>query len=143
MAYNYYRKRHYNRSKKQNQEYAMQMNDLWDLFQNESPYNQWNLSAHMDSAYFYDHEKEIKIRLSNHSADNQYHDLFDTENSYLLINIQASKLQFKDIIDNELSNILATIHQLNLSKYRFINITKQNINCFYKNYKTKKDVFPR
>lgn len=74
---------------------------------------------------------------------NQYHDLFDTENNYLLINIQASKLQFKDVIDNELSNILTTIYQLDLSKYRFINVTKQNINCFYKNYKTKKDVFPR
>lgn len=40
MAYNYYRKRNYNRSKKQNQEYATQMNELWNLFQNESPYNQ-------------------------------------------------------------------------------------------------------
>ena len=71
-------------------------------------------------------------------ADNQYHDLFDTENSYLLVNIQASKLHFKDVIDNELSNILKTIHQLDLSKYRFINVSKQNINCFYKGYKTKK-----
>lgn len=141
MAYNYYRKRHYNRSKNQNREYAEQMDDLWNLFQNEEPYKQWSLSTRMDSAYYYDSDREIEIRLSNHSADNKYHDLHNTE--YLFVNVQASKLDFKKMIDNDIKPLLQVLDTLDLSKYRFINVTKQNINCFYKNYKTKKDVIPR
>lgn len=141
MSYNYYRKRHYNRSKKQNREYAQQMDDLWSTFQEKEPYKQWILSTRMDSAYFYDHDNEIKIRLSNHSADNQYHDLHDTENQYLLINVQSSKLDFVKTIDEKVPMILSKIEQLDLDRYRFINVTKDKIHCYYKNYKTKRDSF--
>lgn len=97
----------------------------------------WELSSMKDSAYK-DFGK-YEVRLSNHSADNQYHDL---ENGKLLVNIKASKLNFVDIIENHLQKIIEKIETLDLEQYRFINATnlENNIKCYYKGYKSKKDV---
>lgn len=130
--YNAYRKRSFTATDNQRREYAKKMDELSEEF---SKLEGWNLSSVKDSAY-----KDFgnySVRLSNHSADNNYHNL---DGGYLLINIKASKLDFVDIINNKLDEILEKINTLDLEKYRFINVTKSNINCYYKGYKTKKDV---
>ncbi|EMC43571.1 anti-CRISPR protein AcrIIA5 [Streptococcus mutans] len=132
--YNSYRKRNFNRSDKQRREYAQAMEELEQTFEN---LEDWNLSSMKDSAYK-DYDK-FEVRLSNHSADNQYHNLQDGK---LIINIKASKMNFVWIIENKLDAILEKVNKLDLSKYRFINATSldHDIKCYYKNYKTKKDV---
>lgn len=132
--YNSYRKRSFNRSDKQRREYAQQMDDLEKSFES---LDGWCLSSMKDSAYKnYDN---YQVRLSNHSADNKYHDL---ENGYLIVNIKSSKLNFINIIENHLDTILEKIDNLDLNKYRFINATNldKDIKCYLKGYKTKKDV---
>ena len=132
--YNSYRHRYYDISKTKAKEYASQMSAIREFFDNNK---EWSLSSHGDSCYRY--FDKYTIRLSNHSADNQYHDLsgkFD-----LLINIKCSKLDFVQIIQQKLDKIIKQINKLPLNKYRFINISNQHINCFYKEYKTKKDVY--
>lgn len=132
--YNSYRKRSFNRSDKQRREYAQAMDNLEQAFEN---LDGWYLSSMMDSAYK-DFGK-YEIRLSNHSADNRYHDL---DNGRLIVNIKASKLNFVDIIENKLDKIIEKIDSLDLDKYRFINATNKehDIKCYYKGFKTKKDV---
>lgn len=132
--YNSYRKRSFNRSDKQRREYAQAMEELEQAFEN---LDGWYLSSMKDSAYK-DFGK-YEIRLSNHSADNRYHDL---ENGHLIVNVKASKLNFVDIIENKLDKIIEKIDKLDLEKYRFINATKldQDIKCYHKGFKTKKDV---
>ncbi|MCB5077988.1 anti-CRISPR protein [Streptococcus phage phiKSM96] len=132
--YNSYRKRSFNRSDKQRREYAQAMEELEQTFEN---LEDWNLSSMKDSAYK-DYDK-YEVRLSNHSADNQYHNL---QYGKLIINIKASKMNFVWIIENKLDAILEKVNKLDLSKYRFINATSldHDIKCYYKNYKTKKDV---
>ena len=132
--YNPYIKRSFNRSDKQRREYAQAMEELEQAFEE---LDGWHLSSMMDSAYK-DFEK-YQVRLSNHSADNQYHDL---ENGYLIVNVKASKLNFVDIIENKLDKILEKVDKLDLDKYRFINATnlEHDIKCYIKGYKTKKDV---
>lgn len=133
MGYNRYRKRSYNRSKNQNREYAQQMEALEIFFDG---LDEWILSSMKDSAY--KSFENYEVRLSNHSADNKYHDL---ENGTLLVNIKTSKLKFQEIIETKLDDILKVVNNLDLEKYRFINIVNGNINCYLKNYKTKKEVF--
>ncbi|AAC79572.1 ORF56 [Streptococcus phage 01205] len=87
--YNSYRKRSFNRSDKQRREYAQEMDRLEQTFEK---LDGWYLSSMKDSAYK-DFGK-YEIRLSNHSADNKYHDL---ENGRLIVNVKASKLKFVDI----------------------------------------------
>lgn len=132
--YNSYRKRSFNRSDKQRREYAQAMDNLEQAFEN---LDGWYLSSMMDSAYK-DFGK-YEIRLSNHSADNKYHDL---DNGRLIVNIKASKLNFVDIIEKKLDKIIDKIDSLDLDKYRFINATnmEHDIKCYYKGFKTKKDV---
>lgn len=132
--YNSYRKRSFNRSDKQRREYAQAMEELEQAFEN---LDGWYLSSMKDSAYK-DFGK-YEIRLSNHSADNKYHDL---ENGHLIVNVKASKLNFVDIIENKIDKIIEKIETLDLDKYRFINATKMenDIKCYYKGFKTKKDV---
>ena len=132
--YNYYRKRSFNRSDKQRREYAQAMDNLEKAFEN---LDGWSLSSMMDSTYK-DFGK-YEIRLSNHSADNKYHNL---DNGRLIVNIKASKLNFVDIIENKLDKIIEKIDSLDLDKYRFINATnmEHDIKCYYKGFKTKKDV---
>lgn len=132
--YNSYRKRSFNRSDKQRQEYALEMKELEQKFES---LDGWNLSSMKDSAY--KNFEHYEVRLSNHSADNQYHDL---ENGHLIVNIKASKLNFVNIIENKLDVILEKIDKLDINKYRFINATNldKDIKCYLKGYKTKKDV---
>lgn len=132
--YNAYRKRSFNRSDKQRREYAQAMEELENAFEN---LDGWHLSNMMDSAY--KNFDNYQVRLSNHSADNKYHDL---ENGYLIVNIKASKLHFVDIIENKLDKILEKVDKLELDKYRFINATnlEHDIKCYLKGYKTKKEV---
>lgn len=133
-GYNSYRKRSFNRSDKQRREYAQAMDNLEQAFEN---LDGWYLSSMKDSAY--KNFDKYQVRLSNHSADNKYHDL---ENGYLIVNIKASKLNFVDIIENKLDKIIEKIDSLDLDKYRFINATnmEHDIKCYYKGFKTKKDV---
>lgn len=132
--YNAYRKRSFNRSDKQRREYAQAMEELENAFDN---LDGWHLSNMMDSAY--KDFDNYQVRLSNHSADNKYHDL---ENGYLIVNVKASKLHFVDIIENKLDKILEKVDKLELDKYRFINATnlEHDIKCYLKGYKTKKEV---
>ena len=132
--YNAYRKRSFNRSDKQRREYAQTMEELENAFDN---LDGWHLSNMMDSAY--KNFDNYQVRLSNHSADNKYHDL---ENGYLIVNVKASKLNFVDIIENKLDKILEKVDNLDLDKYRFINANnlENDIKCNLKGYKTKKEV---
>lgn len=135
--YNAYRKRSFNRSDTQRREYAQAMDELSQAFDELSQHG-WSISSHLDSAYKnYDY---YQVRLSNHSADNQYHDIYE---GYLIVNIKASKQDFVTIIEHKLSGILAKIDSLDLSLYRFINVTNggSRLTCYYKGFKTKKDVF--
>ena len=135
--YNTYRKRSFNRSDTQRREYAQAMEELSQAFDELSQYG-WSISSHLDSAYKnYDY---YQVSLSNHSADNQYHDIHE---GYLIVNIKASKQDFVTIIEHKLSGILTKVDTLDLSSYRFINITNKGrrLTCYYKGYKTKKDVF--
>ena len=135
--YNTYRKRSFNRSDTQRREHAQAMEELSQAFDELSQYG-WSISSHLDSAYKnYDY---YQVSLSNHSADNQYHDIHE---GYLIVNIKASKQDFVTIIEHKLSGILAKVDTLNLSSYRFINVTNngRRLTCYYKGYKTKKDVF--
>lgn len=134
--YNAYRKRSFNHSDTQQREYAQAMDELSQAFDELSQYG-WSISSHLDSAYKnYDY---YQVRLSNHSADNQYHDIYE---GYLIVNIKASKLDFVKIIEHRLSGILDKIDTLDLSPYRFINVTNngRRLTCYYKGFKTKKDV---
>ena len=133
MSYNRYRHRHYNISKTKARNYAQEMEDLEQQFDQLAD---WSLSSMKDSAYKY--FGDFEIRLSNHSANNQYHDL---ENGTLLINVKLSKLHFIEFIENELDSLLKKLNDIELTKYRFINVVDTHINCFYKEFKTKKDVF--
>lgn len=135
--YNSYRKRSFNRSAKQCREYAETMNELEEAFDN---LDGWYLSSMKDSAY--QNYDKYQIRLSNHSADNKYHNL---ENGFLIVNIKSSKLNFINIIENHLNKIIEKIEKLELSKYRFINVTNPDsdfkITAYYKGFKTKNEVF--
>ena len=134
--YNAYRKRSFNRSDTQRREYAQAMENLSQAFDELSQYG-WSISSHLDSAYKnYDY---YQVRLSNHSADNQYHDIHE---GYLIVSVKASKQDFVEIIEHKLSGILSKVDALGLSLYRFINVTNNGsrLTCYYKGYKTKKDV---
>lgn len=132
--YNAYRKRSFNMSDSKRKEYAQAMDELEQAF---DELDGWILSSKMDSAY--KNFDNYEVRLSNHSVDNQYHDL---ENGRLIVNVRASKLNFLSVIQSQLDEILAKVDKLPLSDYRFINVNLANksISCFYKGYKTKKDV---
>ena len=113
-------------------EYAKEMENMREWFSN----SEWSLSNKQDSAY--KSLDSYQIRLSNHSADNTYHDIV---NGKLIVNIKASKLDFRNIIENDLQSILEKVDRLELENYRFINIVNGKINCFLKGYKTKKEVY--
>lgn len=86
--YNAYRKRSFNRSDTQRREYAQAMDELSQAFDELFQFG-WSISSHLDSAY--KNYAYYQVRLSNHSADNQYHDI---HNGYLIINIKGSKIGF-------------------------------------------------
>ena len=130
--YNAYRKRSFTAADNQRREYAKKMDELAEQFSN---LDGWSLSSMKDSAY--KHYENYIVRLSNHTADNKYHDI---ENGYLIINIKASKLDFIHVINNKLDEILEKINQLDLEKYRFINVTSSNINCYYGGCRAREDI---
>lgn len=132
--YNSYRQRSYTQLDTKRREYARQMEELQQTF---DKLEDWSISSKLDSAYrYYD---RFEVRLSNHSADNQYHDL---ENGRLIVNIKASKLEFVQLIEGgKVDEIVERVNALELDKYRFINVTNGNINCYIKGFKTKKEVY--
>lgn len=132
--YNPYRKRRFTQSDTQRRKYAQTMDDLKTEF---TQLPDWIISSTLDSCYKrYD---QFRLRLSNHSADNCYHDL---QNGQLLVNYKVSKLDFLMLIKSgEIDEIAQKISKLDLDNYRFINIVNSKVSCYYKNYKTKKDVF--
>lgn len=132
--YNSYRKRSYTYSKTKRREYAEQMEELENNF---DELKGWELSSMKDSAY--KQTANYTIRLSNHSADNSYHDIYNGD--ILLLNIKASKLDFINVINNKLSDVTKIVDTLDLNNYRFINVLNGRIDCYLKGYKTKKDVF--
>ena len=130
--YNTYRKRSYNLSDNERRRYAQEMQELEAYLQTI----EFQYSSTLDSVYKnYDN---YTIRLSNHSANNQYHDLY---NDKLLVNVKCSKLNYKKEIELRLPLIIKKLEALDLKEFRFINIVSNNINCYYKNYKTKKIVY--
>lgn len=134
MAYNYYRKRHYHLSDTKKRQYSQQMREIESYFDSLEG---WAISSHLDSAYkLY---PTFELRLSNHSADNQYHNLIDAIR--ITVNVKCSKLDFINIIENKIESIVQFIKTLEIEKYRFINIVDGKVNCYLRNYKTKKVVF--
>lgn len=132
--YNPYRKRRFAQSDTQRRNYAQTMTDLETKLM-QLP--DWIISSKLDSCY--KQYENFQLRLSNHSADNYYHDL---QNGQLLVNYKASKLDFLELIQSsKMDEIARKINKLQLDHYRFINIVYSRVNCYYKNYKTKKDVF--
>lgn len=130
--YNTYRKRSYNLSDNERRRYTQEMQELEAYLQT----TEFQYSSTLDSVYKnYDN---YTIRLSNHSANNQYHDLY---NDKLLVNVKCSKLNYKKEIELRLPLIIKKLEALDLKEFRFINIVSNNINCYYKNYKTKKIVY--
>lgn len=137
MAYNRYRKRHYNISESKRREYAKEMNHLEERMATE--FSSWSLSSQKDSCYR-DFGK-ITVRCSNHSADNKYHDIYKDDAVYFLVNIKCAKTDFPSVITYKVPKVLNFLKQLDFSKYRFINVVGDNVHCFYKGFKTKKDTF--
>lgn len=132
--YNSYRKRSFNQTDNQRRAYAQQMEELQEAFDNMQD---WSISSALDSAY--KTCEKFELRLSNHSANNQYHDL---ENGRLIVNIKASKLNFVELIKSgKVDEFVKKINKLDLPKYRFINIVNGNLNCYIKGFKTKKEVY--
>ena len=68
--YNSYRKRSFSLSDTKRKEYAQNMNEIKEYFADNPS---WSISYHLDSAYRY--YERFQLRLSNHSANNMYHDL--------------------------------------------------------------------
>ena len=131
--YNRYRHRNYNLTRSQARKYAQSMADMSEEF-DKMP--DWSLSSRQDSCYkMYD---KYELRISNHSA--AYAHNLDT--SYLLlVNVKKPKLEFINFIKENLSTLIDKIDTLDLAKYRYINVVNNQITCFYKGYKTKKDIF--
>lgn len=86
MGYNYYRKRSYNLSKSKARAYAKSMDDLGNKF--ASKYQDWCLSTMKDSCYKMVADT-VEIRISNHSANNQYHNIYNDK--VLLVKFRETK----------------------------------------------------
>jgi len=131
--YNKYRKRLYNLTDRQRRLYAQDMQDLENYLQSTD----YSYSSSLDSIY--KNFPNFELRLSNHSADNQYHDIYTS--STLLVNVRCSKLAYREYIEKKVPAILNLLKTLDLSKYRYINIINEQVNCYLKDYKTKKEKF--
>lgn len=136
MSYNHYRKRSYNLSKSKARAYAQSMDDLGNEF--ASKYQDWSLSTMKDSCYKMIADT-VEIRISNHSANNQYHNIYDDK--VLLVNIKSSKLDFPTIIEKKVPKVEKLLDGLELTNYRFINVVGDKVNAYIKGYKTKKEIF--
>lgn len=109
------------------------MQDLENYLQS----TEYSYSSTLDSIY--KNYPDFELRLSNHSANNQYHDIYNSNN--LLVNVRCSKLAYREYIEKKVPVILNLLKTLDLSKYRFINIIDNQVNCYLKSYKTKKEKF--
>lgn len=138
--YNGYRKRTYNLTDRQRRLYAQDMQDLENYLQS----TEFSYSSSLDSIY--KNYPDFELRLSNHSADNKYH---SADNKYhdiytsstLLVNVRCSKLAYREYIEKKVPVILNLLKTLDLTKYRYINIINDQVNCYLKSYKTKKEKF--
>lgn len=131
--YNNYRKCSYNLTDRQRRLYAQDMQDLENYLQS----TEFSYSSSLDSIY--KNFPDFELRLSNHSADNQYHDIYTS--STLLVNVRCSKLAYREYIEKKVPIILNLLKTLDLTKYRYINIINGQVNCYLKSYKTKKEKF--
>lgn len=129
MAWNSYRKRHYHISDSKRRNYANQMQEIEAYFEEST---EWEISSRLDSAYrVFDN---FTVRLSNHSADNSYHDIHNGE---LLVNIKSSKLDFIHKIENDVDKVVKYVNSLELDKYRYIHVNGSFLKAYLKGYKTK------
>lgn len=131
--YNAYRKRSYNLTERQRKLYAQDMQDLENYLQSTD----YSYSSSLDSIY--KNYPDFELRLSNHSADNQYHNIYTS--STLLVNVRCSKLAYREYIEKKVPVILNLLSTLDLTKYRYINIINDQVNCYLKDFKTKKEKF--
>lgn len=131
--YNNYRKRTYNLTDRQRRLYAQDMQDLENYLQSTD----YSYYSSLDSIY--KNYPDFELRLSNHSADNKYHNIYTS--STLLVNVRCSKLAYREYIEKKVPKILNLLKTLDLLKYRYINIVNEQVNCYLKDYKTKKEKF--
>lgn len=131
--YNSYRKRSYNLTDRQRRLYAQDMQDLENYLQSTD----FSYSSSLD--YIYKNYQDFELRLSNHSADNKYHDIYTS--STLIVNVRCSKLAYREYIEKKVPIILNLLKTLDLTKYRYINIVNEQVNCYLKDYKTNKEKF--
>lgn len=94
-------------------------------------YPEWQLSINKNSCWR--SYKSFLIEISNSSADYRHR-----QNYGLVVYIKGSKLDFSKIIDNTVPKILKRLQDINLTKYRFINVINDRIDLYYKGFKTKK-----
>lgn len=131
--YNAYRKRSYNLTERQRRLYAQDMQELEAYLQSTD----FSYSSSLDSIY--KNYPNFELRLSNHSADNKYHDIYTS--STLLVNVRCSKLAYREYIEKKVPVILNLLKTLDLTKYRYINIVNEQVNCYLRGFKTKKEKF--
>lgn len=131
--YNGYRKHSYNLTDRQRKLYAQDMKDLENYLQSTD----YSYSSSLDSIY--KNYPDFELRLSNHSADNKYHNIYTSPT--LLVNVRCSKLAYREYIEKKVPVILNLLSTLDLSKYRYINIVNDQVNCYLKSFKTKKEKF--
>ena len=94
-------------------------------------YPEWQLSIRKNSCW---HSYEsFLVEISNSSAN------YRRRQDYgLVVYINGSKLDFPNIIDNVVPKILKRLQDVDLTKYRFINVINDRIDLYYKGFKTKK-----
>lgn len=131
--YNAYRKRSYNLTERQRRLYAQDMQELESYLQSTD----FSYYSSLDSIY--KNYPNFELRLSNHSADNKYHDIYTS--STLLVNVRCSKLAYREYIEKKVPVILNLLKTLDLTKYRYINIVNEQVNCYLRGFKTKKEKF--
>lgn len=94
-------------------------------------YPKWHLSIRKNSCW-HDYG-DFLITISNQSANYRFQ-----QSDYLEVYINGSKLDFPKIIDNIVPKVLKRLQNIDLTKYRFINVINGRIDLYYKNFKTKK-----
>lgn len=94
-------------------------------------YPKWCLSIRKNSCWC--DYGEFLITISNRSANYRFQ-----QSDYLEVYINGSKLDFPKIIDNIVPKVLKRLQNVDLTKYRFINVINDRIDLYYKGFKTKK-----
>ena len=94
-------------------------------------YPEWQLSINKNTCWR-DYASFL-IEISNSSANYRHR-----QNYGPVVYIKGSKLDFPKIIDNVVPKILKRLQDIDLTKYRFINVINNRIDLYYKGFKTKK-----